>query len=82
MKRHQELLVNTMEEAGELIQACSKVIRSNGKPKYLEHLKDEIGDVMLMIELLKQYGFVNDDDIQKRMLIKQSKLKKWSNLYD
>lgn len=82
MKRHQELLVNTMEEAGELIQACSKVIRSNSKPKYLEHLKDEIGDVMLMIELLKQYGFVDDDDIQKRMVIKQSKLKKWSNLYD
>ena len=81
MERHKELLVNTMEECGELIQACSKVIRSNGKSKYLDNLRDEIGDVILMIELMKQYGYVTEDDIKERMIIKVAKLKKWSNLY-
>ena len=76
-----ELLVNTMEECGELIQACSKVIRSNGKTKYLNNLRDEIGDVILMIELMKQSGYVTDEDISKRMVEKEKKLKKWSNLY-
>jgi NTP pyrophosphatase (non-canonical NTP hydrolase) len=81
MERQVELLVNTMEECGELIQACSKVIRSNGKTKYLNNLQDEIGDVILMIELLKQHGYVTDDHIEERKIAKQKKLIKWSNLY-
>lgn len=71
-----------MEECGELIQACSKVIRSKGKTKYLDNLRDEIGDVILMIELMKQFGYVTDDDIKERMVIKEAKLKKWSDLYE
>lgn len=82
MEKHQELLVITMEEAGELVQACSKVIRSSGKEKYLSNLKDEIGDVVVMIELLKQHGYVTDKDINSRMEIKKNKLLKWSNLYE
>jgi NTP pyrophosphatase (non-canonical NTP hydrolase) len=82
MERYNELLVITMEECGELVQACSKVIRTNAKPKYFQNLKEEVGDVILMIELLKEYGYVTDDDIQKRMKEKRSKLKKWSSLYD
>lgn len=81
MEREVELLVNTMEECSELIQACSKVIRSTGKEKYLNNLRDEVGDVILMIELLKQHGYVTDDDIEDRMIAKQKKLRKWSNLY-
>lgn len=82
MERHNELLVITMEECGELVQACSKVIRTKAKPKYIKNLKEEVGDVILMIELLKEYGYVTDDDIQQRIKEKQSKLKKWSSLYD
>ena len=75
-----EVLIITMEECGELVQACSKVMRSNGKDKYLTNLKEEIGDVYLMLELLKQHGYVNDDDIKQRQQLKRKKLKKWSNL--
>ena len=80
MKEQEELLVITMEECGELIQACSKVIRSGGKAKYLNNLKDEIGDVVTMIEIMKIYGIVTDEDIASRMQVKRNKLKKWSKL--
>lgn len=83
MDRSEEVLVITMEECGELTQACSKVIRTGGlKEKFLENLKDEIGDLALMIEVLKQYGFVTEEQIQERMEVKRNKLKKWSNIFD
>jgi len=83
MERLEEVLVITMEECGELTQACSKVIRTDGlKEKFLENLRDEIGDLALMIEVLKQYGFVTEEQIQERMEVKRNKLKKWSNIFD
>lgn len=75
-----EVLIITMEECGELIQACSKVMRSGGKKKYLTNLTEEIGDVYLMLDLLKQHGYFTDEDIHNRQQLKRKKLKKWSNL--
>ena len=75
------MLVITMEECGELIQACSKMIRSKGKTKYLRNLQDEIGDVMTMIEIMKMSGLVTDDQITDRMKEKKEKLMKWSMLF-
>lgn len=82
MKKREEMLVITMEECGELIQACSKMIRSKGKTKYLRNLQDEVGDVMTMIEIMKMSGLVTDDQIKDRMEIKKEKLMKWSILFD
>lgn len=76
----QEALIITMEECGELIQACSKVIRSKGDTKYIHNLQDEIGDVMCMIEILKKHNFVTDEQIENRVEVKMNKLKKWSTL--
>ena len=47
--RLQELLTITMEECGELIQACSKAIRCDD---YHDNKKliEEIGDVQCMID--------------------------------
>ncbi len=81
MKKKEEMLVITMEECGELIQACSKIIRSNGKKKYLSNLQDEIGDVMCMIEILRDGGFVSDKQIADRIKVKKEKLMKWSLLF-
>lgn len=75
------MLVITMEECGELIQACSKMIRTKGKTKYLRNLQDEIGDVMTMIEIMKMSGLVTDEQIADRMEEKKEKLMKWSMLY-
>jgi len=79
--KRKEMLIITMEECGELIQACSKVIRTKGKTKYLRNLQDEVGDVMTMIEILKMSGLVTDEQIADRMEIKKEKLMKWSMLF-
>jgi len=79
--KRKEMLIITMEECGELIQACSKMIRSKGKTKYLRNLQDEIGDVMTMIEIMKMSGLVTDEQIADRMKEKKEKLMKWSMLF-
>ena len=76
----QELLTITMEECGELIQACSKAIRCDDYHMN-EKLIEEIGDVMCMIEILKMSGFVTDKQIEDRMKVKKDKLMKWSLLF-
>ena len=77
----QELLTITMEECGELIQACSKAIRCD---TYYDNdkLLEEVGDVQQMIELIHAYDLVSWEDVQIRMKLKEEKLKKWSKLYD
>ncbi len=81
MKRKEQMYLITMEECAELSQACSKMIRSVGKEKYLQNLRDEVGDVMTMIEILKMSGIVTDQQIKDRMKVKREKLLKWSILF-
>ena len=55
----QELLIITMEECGELIQACSKLLRRNelyGNTMEIANLKTEISDVMCMIDVDGRMG--------------------------
>lgn len=84
MNKKQELLTITMEECGELIQACSKLIRFEDDkcPDDLKNLQDEVGDLMCMIELLKRDGFVTEEQIEDRMFLKEQKLMKWSSLFN
>ena len=77
----EEALVISMEDCGELIQACSKVIRTDGDTKYIRNLQDEIGDVICMIEILKMNNYVTDKQIEDRMKEKKKKLMKWSQLF-
>jgi|TARA_B100001964_G_C13890645_1_gene447069 NTP pyrophosphatase (non-canonical NTP hydrolase) len=76
----EELLVITMEECGELIQACSKMIRNPLSENVLENLVEEAGDVQCMVELLQEFDLVSWKSIEKRVNIKRNKLKKWSSL--
>ena len=75
----QELLTITMEECGELIQACSKAIRCDD---YYDNKKllEEVGDVYCMIELLHEYDLISWSDIEERVKVKKKKLKRWSSL--
>tara|TARA_R100000808_G_scaffold24863_1_gene58872 strand:+ start:13648 stop:13911 length:264 start_codon:yes stop_codon:yes gene_type:complete len=80
----EELMVITMEECGELIQACSKKIRAS-KPPFksdLAHdlLIEELGDVQCMMDLIVENGICSYEDIDQRAIKKREKLKKWSNL--
>ena len=82
MDKETEALVITMEECGELTQACSKVIRTNQKEEYMRELTKEVGDVMCMIDLLVQNNLVDENDIKLCAKKKREKLKKWSNLFN
>ena len=91
MDKLTELLIITMEECGELTQACSKVLRKQdleerklkGKKTLDESMKDlakEVADVQCMIELLQTEGLVDWADIRQGVEEKRTKLKKWSRL--
>ena len=73
-----QLMVLTMEECGELTQACSKALRKNNPN--LQLLKDEIGDVYAMIQLMHEFDIVSWEELDERVEIKRKKLKKWSDL--
>ena len=76
-----QLMVITMEECGELVQACSKAIRKdNHRDNQL--LKEEIGDVYAMIQLLVKFDIVSWDELNERVKVKNNKLSKWSELID
>ena len=76
-----ELMVITMEECGELIQVCSKAIRTK-KYRNNKKLTEEIGDVMCMVGLLLENGLIDEDEVEERIKVKLSKLAKWSNLVE
>ena len=76
-----QLMVITMEECGELIQACSKAIRKdNHRDNQL--LKEEIGDVYAMIQLMVKFDIVSYDELDERVMVKNCKLSKWSELIE
>ena len=77
----QELLTITMEECGELIQACSKAIRCDTYYNN-DKLTEEVGDVMCMIELLHEYDLISYNDVDARVKVKKEKLRKWSDLIE
>jgi NTP pyrophosphatase (non-canonical NTP hydrolase) len=76
--KKQQLFVITMEECGELAQVCSKALRK--RTTDLQNLKDEIGDVYAMIDLMTEKGIVSWSEIHDRAREKRSKLAIWSDL--
>ena len=78
LNKLQQLMVITMEECGELAQVCSKALRK--RTTDLQNLKDEIGDVYAMIDLMTEKGIVSWSEIHDRAREKRSKLAIWSDL--
>ena len=67
------LLIVAMEECGELIQACSKVYRHGNKKQDKKVLSEEIGDVLAMISLLIEEGYVNLDIAENKKIAREKK---------
>ena len=77
------------EEAAEVIQAVSKIRRfgiDNSKmgtgQTNLEHLEEELGDMLAMIDILLELGIVQSSALEEAKQNKKYKLKKWSTIYD
>ncbi len=86
-KQETELLTITLEECSEVIQAISKCFRfgmscrwPEGAPTNKEHLEEEIGDLMCMIDILERKGIIDIDAVHAANLNKRDKLSKWSNV--
>lgn len=84
----QEILDILQEECGEVIQSVSKVRRfgldnshKSGSTQR-ENLTQEIGDVLLLIDLLIAYNIFTESDLQQAKLIKAEKLTMWSTIYN
>ena len=73
-----ELMLITMEECGELVEACSKAVRCEDYT--IDRLTEEAGDVLCMIELMKDRGILSDRELNNRIQTKKMKLMQWSNL--
>lgn len=74
-----ELMTITMEECGEVIQACSKVMRFPGNQS-AEMLKKELGDLYCMIEICIEKQLLTYTELMDGARAKRTKLKQWSNL--
>ena len=84
-----EVMDITQEECAEVIQAISKIRRFGlENHKYGEtytnaqHLEEELGDLLAMIDLLKSMNIVSDEGLNAAKQAKIEKLKKWSKIYE
>lgn len=75
------------EECAEVIQAISKCHRfgfDNIKPgklkTNLEHLEEELGDLLAMIDILENMEVINRQALDLAKIAKIEKLKKWSTI--
>ena len=78
MTRNQQILCIMMEECGELIQACSKVMRFN--TLNTDNLNKEMGDVLTMMDIMVENGYLNPTEIEARKPVKIEKLKAYSDI--
>jgi len=78
--KQEECLVILIEECGELIQECCKMIRKNNYSSV--DFAKEVGDVITMLEIAQDLNLVSKKQIKKRSITKKNKLSKWSNLYN
>lgn len=82
-----EILCITQEECSEVSQAISKIFRfgfSSMHPVTLrnnkEHLEEEIGDLLCMVDILVEKCIISDEEINIARHKKREKLKKWSSI--
>ena len=78
--RVNEILDLLQEECGEVIVAVSKYRRFGEDNK--EQLVQELGDVRLLIELLKAYEFATENELRIAERKKSKKLVQYSRVYE
>jgi len=89
MEKNQEVLLITQEECAEVTQAISKCFRfglDNIKPNTTktnrEHLEEEIGDLVAMIQICYDLKIIDPVKVNEAQKNKMYKLKKWSTIFD
>ena len=88
-KQINEALLILQEECAEVVQAASKVFRFGTESRWpteesastLECLTMEIGQVLAMIDILVESGYISDTNMNAARYHKKEKLKTWSSIY-
>lgn len=80
-----EIMLITQEECAEVVQAISKVFRFGFDSVHKgvanrDHLAEEIGDLMCMIDLMIENGLVSESAVMAAKHEKLAKLEQWSNI--
>lgn len=79
-----DLMGLLQEECAEVIQVVSKINRfglygfiptDDLKLSNREHLKDEIGDVLAIAEVLREQGLFSKEELNERVALKVDRLK-------
>jgi NTP pyrophosphatase (non-canonical NTP hydrolase) len=86
-KKEHEILSIFQEESAEVIQAISKIFRFGYNSKHpesnqtnREHLAEEIGDLLAMVQLTIENNVVDWRDVEIAKNKKFEKLQIWSNI--
>ena len=86
-EKQREILLIAQEECAEVTQAISKTFRFgltesyNGKTNQ-ERLEEEVGDLVCMIELMKDSGIIDPEFVRTASVKKKVKLEKWSTIFN
>jgi NTP pyrophosphatase (non-canonical NTP hydrolase) len=85
--KSREILLIAQEECAEVTQAISKIFRFGLEAKHpqrsetnKEHLSEEIGDLLSMIDLMAQQDIISWKEVLIAKESKREKLRKWSNI--
>lgn len=74
-----EQLIILMEEAAELQQAASKILRFGSDEDNLDQLTKEIGDLLGIIDWVTKEFDINPDALIQYANRKQEKMKHWTS---
>jgi NTP pyrophosphatase (non-canonical NTP hydrolase) len=85
--RQREILLIAQEECAEVTQAISKTFRFGLLESYnaktnQERLEEEVGDLVCMIELMKDSGIIDPEFVRTASVKKKVKLEKWSTIFN
>lgn len=87
--QHNEILAILQEECAEVIQSISKInrfgyasINPRDHKSNQQHLEEEIGDLVCMIQLLIEHKIVDSGSVDTAALNKRAKLKQWSGIFN
>ena len=82
-----EILCITQEECAETSQAVSKIFRFGWDSVHprtgvnnKQHLEEEIGDLLCMIDILVEKCIISDSEINNYRKLKREKLQQWSSI--
>lgn len=87
-EQEKEIMIITVEECGEVIQAITKILRFGKEDKVtaaytnMHRLEEEIGDLWCMIGLLVDRGILDKEAVSVAAVNKRRRLENYSSIFE